>query len=534
MSRVFHSVCQVVCIVGLLTIVACGKKEAGLGEDPYAGGKPPLGVTFENLNRPLPPARPHDVIMVTVRGLKQYESNLEAFVNEEPSQIIMVSDSTMELRLPTSVSSGILKVKIDEQVFFGPKVTVEGKVSLDRDYGIVNGYNGTVAQLLPVSPNTWAVGTFTDFENEASSTVFRNGISAINSTGKSVTEAAAYNPERGAQGGLSSITRLPDGKFIVAGTMASYNRHLVRGLTRLHSNGALDTATVELINTTPEKPENAFDTLPAFNANLLGSVVKVFATPDTGVIAVGGFTTHSYVNYTYSSRETKSHFYTEVNNIVRLKSNGRVDSSFVYNNPRANGFVSDAVQLNDGRVIVVGSFTTFSGHTANRIIAFNPDGSVDASFAANIGSGANSDIFSITYNPVQDKIALTGRFTTFAGSPNRGVVILNSDGSVDPIFELGDTEGRIANYAYVMNNGKVLVSGDFVRYNGIHRAQLLILEPDGEALQEYNNMGTFSGRINSVVETTSSLGHPALLIGGSISMADGRPVGNIFKLEIRN
>src|SRR5690606_9338238 len=116
---------------------------------------------------------PHDVIMVTVRGLKQYESNLEAFVNEEPSQIIMVSDSTMELRLPTSVSSGILKVKIDEQVFFGPKVTVEGKVSLDRDYGIVNGYNGTVAQLLPVSPNTWAVGTFTDFENEASSTVFR-------------------------------------------------------------------------------------------------------------------------------------------------------------------------------------------------------------------------------------------------------------------------------------------------------------------------------------------------------------------------
>src|SRR5690606_41659075 len=83
------------------------------------------------------------------------------------------------------------------------------------------------------------------------------------------------------------------------------------------------------------------------------------STPDTGVIAVGGFSLHSYVNYTYSSRETKSHFYTEVNNIVRLKSNGRVDSSFAYNNPRANGFVSDAVQLTDGRIIVVGSFTTF-------------------------------------------------------------------------------------------------------------------------------------------------------------------------------
>src|SRR5690606_12035985 len=204
--------------------------------------------------------------------------------------------------------------------------------------------------------------------------------------------------------------------------------------TRLNSNGSLDTATVELINTTPEKPENAFDTLPAFNANLLGTAVKVFATPDTGVIAVGGVSLHSYVNYTYSSRETKSHFFTEVNNIVRLKSNGRVDFSFAYNNPRGNGFVSEAVQLTDGRIVVVGSFTTFSGHTVNRIIAFNPDGSVNTTFAANIGAGANSDIFSITYNPVQNKIALTGRFTSFAGAPHNGVVILNADGSIDNTF----------------------------------------------------------------------------------------------------
>src|SRR5690606_38320356 len=203
--------------------------------------------------------RPNDVIMVSVRGLKEYESNLEAFINAELSQVVMVTDSTMELRLPLNVSSGILKVKIDEQVFFGPKVTDEGKVSIDRDYGIVNGYNGTVAQLLSVSPNRWAVGAFTDFENEASATVFRNGISALNSTGKSITEVAAYYPQRGAEGGLNSIARLPDGKFIVGGPMASYNRHLVVGLTRLNSNGSLDTATVELINTTPEKPENAFD-----------------------------------------------------------------------------------------------------------------------------------------------------------------------------------------------------------------------------------------------------------------------------------
>src|SRR5690606_18554318 len=132
---------------------------------------------------------------------------------------------------------------------------------------------------------------------------------------------------------------------------------------------------------------------------------------------------------------------------------------------------------------------------------------------------------SISYNATNGKIALTGKFDTFNGIPKRGVVILNSDGSVDNSFTLGDVRGRLANYAYVMNNGKVLVSGDFTTYNGIHRSNLLILESNGEALQDYNNLGTFSGRINTVVETTSSLGYPALLIGGSIGTADDRRVG---------
>ncbi|HMR19588.1 MAG TPA: DUF5008 domain-containing protein [Sphingobacterium sp.] len=534
MRRIFHIALQLVFATGLLAVAACGKKEGGLGENPYAGGKPPLGVTFERLNRPLPSARPNDVILVSVRGLKEYANVLEAYVNEEPSQVVSVSDSTMEVRLPDHVASGILKLKINEQIFFGPKVTVEGKVRIDTDYGIVNGYDMWVSQILPVSPNMWVVGSFTNFENEASNTVFRNGISVLNSTGKSVTEVTSYNPGRGAEGGLSSITRLPDGKFIVAGNMASYNRLPVNGLTRLLPNGALDTARVELINTTPERPQNAFDTLPAFNANLYGSVVKVFATPDTGVIAVGGFLAHSYVDYTFSSRETKTHFMTNVNNIVRLKANGRVDSTFSFQNIRANGFVSDAVQLSDGRIVVVGSFTTFNGVTANRIVAFNLDGSINTNFAANIGVGANADIFSISYNATRNKIALAGRFSTFAGKPRFGVVILNADGTIDETFTLGDVEGRIPNYAYVMNSGQILVSGDFVRYNGINRSKLLILEPTGAALQDYNNMGSFFGRVNTVIETTSSLGHPALLIGGSIGMADGRPVGNIFKLEVRN
>lgn len=534
MKKIIPITVQLVMTLGFLVMVACSKKDSGLGEDPYGGGKEPLGVTFENMNRPLASARPNDVITISVRGVGDRLAELEVFVNEEASEVVSVSDSTMDIRLPMQVSTGSIKLKIQEQIFFGPKVTIEGKVSFDTDYGISsNGFNSSVSQILSVSPNMWIVGSFTDFENQASSTVFRNGIHIVNSAGTSLDESN-NQAGRGAEGGLSSITRLPDGNYIVAGTMASYNRHSVNGLTRIYSNAALDTAVIEVINTTPERPENSWDTLPAFNANLYGSIVKVFATPDTGVIAVGSFTNHSYVDYNYSSRETKTHYYTRVNNLVKLRADGRVDSSYSYQNTGANGYINGAIQLNDSRIVLAGSFTTFNNTTANRIVAFNTDGSISTAFSANIGAGANDEILSITYNPTLNKIALTGRFTSFGGQSKFGVVILNGDGSLDNTFTLGDVEGRLPNYAYVMNNGKVLISGDFIRYNGIHRSKLLILESTGEALQDYNNIGSFSGRVNTVVETTSSMGYPALLIGGSISTADARQVGNIFKLEVRN
>jgi len=536
MKRVFHISLQLIITVGVLTMAACSKKESGLGENPYAGGKSPLGVLFENLNRPLASARPNDVIQVSVRGLANYTDVLEAFVNEEAAQVVSISDSTLDIRIPAQVSSGVLKLKINEQIFFGPKVTIEGKVTFDTDYGIVNGYNGAVYQLLNVSPNVWAVGSFTDFENEASSTLFRNGISIINSNGKSI-DAANYQAGRGAEGGLRSITRTTDGKFIVAGGMASYNRRSVFGLTKINGNASLDTMTVELINTTPEIPANAFDTVPAFNAGFFGTLLKVFSTPDNGVIVLGDFVQHFYVDYNYSSRETRTNIFTNVRDIVRLKEDGRVDSSFSFQNTGVNGSINDAVQLSDGRIVAVGAFTSFNGTTANRIVAFNTDGTISNSFAANVGSGvseANAEILSITYNPTVNKIALAGRFTTFNGKVKNGVVILNTDGSVDDSFTLGDVQGRISTYAYVMNSGRVLVSGDYITYDGVNRSRLLILEADGTALQDYNNLGTFTGRITSVIETTSSLGHPALLIGGLISMADGRRVGNIFKLEVRN
>ncbi|MBE8722955.1 DUF5008 domain-containing protein [Sphingobacterium pedocola] len=527
---------SLVALVVALGVYSC--KDPEIGVNPYDGGEAPLGVKFQNLNRKLDAVRPGEVFQVSINGLKSQTGALKAYINEQETEMVSYTDSTLDLRVPQLVSSGRLKVLIGNQVFYGPRIPIEGKVKVDTDLAIANGFNGTVNTIFENGANYWIGGYFTNYEDEASSTIFRNNIHSITSLGKSVEGGF----KKGGMGGISSIAKLPDGKFMIAGGLSSFNGRLVSAITRLESTGTLDTMMVEVINPDPDKPENNLDTVPAFNGYLTSSVVSgggvnfssitgIYPLPNSSMIVIGNFTNHLRTDYMFSSKQQKSYFNTRVRNVVRLKNDGAIDSTFMWGNTGVNGTIGGSIQLADGKILAVGNFTTFNSESANRIFAINPDGTRDKSFT---GAGANDLILSITYNRVLKKIALAGRFTSYNGKAANGVVILNEDGSVDEQFVMKDTDSRIPTYAYVMNNGKILVTGGFEKYDGVTRSNLLILEMDGSAKQEYNNMGSFSGSIYTVVEATSSEGYPALLIGGTIFSVDGINVGNIVRIEIKN
>lgn len=534
--NIFKSIVAVPIVI-LLLLSSCSKDSRGYGENPYEGGKEQLGIAFQNLNRPVLEARPNDIVKVNVRGLKGDNvsmGDLKAYVNNELTEIVAVTDSTLEFRLPSKVSSGPVKLMVKDQLFFGPRIPIEGKVNLDKDYGVSVGFNGPVSQILPVNNNFWVVGLFNNFENESTNSIFRNSIHLINSNGKSQSHAVGKGPSLGI---VRSISPLSDGKFYIGGIIdhfqTGFKDYEIFGVSRILSNGILDTLTgVEIANSDLSNLSKSFDTVPAFNAELYGGVLKVFTGSDNSLYAIGSLSMHSYINYNYSSKDTRMRLYSNVKSIAKIRPDGRLDSSFNYNNAGVNGYINDAVQLKDGTIVAVGAFTSYNGVQANRIIALDKNGKVSTTF--NTGVGADDEIFAITYNADRNKIAIAGRFKTFNNSNKYGVVILNADGSVDQSFTLRDTEQKTPNYAYYTKNNKVLVTGDFKKYDGVNRSQLLLLEQNGEALQEYNNIGSFSGIIYSVVETQSSKGNPALLIGGFISTADDAKVGNIFRLEIKN
>ncbi|ULT28004.1 delta-60 repeat domain-containing protein [Sphingobacterium sp. E70] len=83
-----------------------------------------------------------------------------------------------------------------------------------------------------------------------------------------------------------------------------------------------------------------------------------------------------------------------------------------------------------------------------------------------------------------------------------------------------------------MDDGLIVVAGDFVRYNNIARNGFMILNPTGELNAAYNTSGYFSGYVNKAVETRTEDGKRALLIMGSFSRFNNEQVHNLIRIKL--
>lgn len=102
----------------------------------------------------------------------------------------------------------------------------------------------------------------------------------------------------------------------------------------------------------------------------------------------------------------------------------------------------------------------YNGKISNRLVRLNIDGTVDTTF--NIGIGFNDKVSSVILQP-DGKILAAGSFTSCNGFIIKGIVRLNTDGSIDNTF------------FNVMNNWTII---DF---------KTLALQPDGKILAGGNS-----------------------------------------------
>jgi len=187
---------------------------------------------------------------------------------------------------------------------------------------------------------------------------------------------------------------------------------------------------------------------------------------------------------------------TPFNRIVRVNSDVSIDNTFNI----GSGFddaVYDVELQSDGKILVGGFFTSYSGVSNQKIIRLNTNGSIDNTFSA--GTGFNNTVWVIKVQ-TDGKIMVGGNFTQYNGNPHSNLIRLNSDGSVDNSFNTGlGLNGQVFDII-LLSDGKKIVLGDFTTVNGNSHSRIVKLNNDGSIDNTFNSGTGFNGIVYSGLE----------------------------------
>lgn len=183
-----------------------------------------------------------------------------------------------------------------------------------------------------------------------------------------------------------------------------------------------------------------------FDNTVIGSLVQ----PDSTIIVWGNFT-----------RCNERH----ITRIAQLYANGSNDYNF---NPGTgfNAQVNVVIRQSDGKFIVGGGFTQFNGSSVNTIVRLNTNGSIDTSF-----HGPTTGTIYAAYLLSNGEIIVGGAIAAGTSSSRVGIERLKTNGTRDSTFSMGSGSTNMTVYDFaVQSDGKYVISGTYtarIDTNGI-------------------------------------------------------------------
>jgi uncharacterized delta-60 repeat protein len=275
----------------------------------------------------------------------------------------------------------------------------------------------------------------------------------------------------------------PDGKILVAGSFSQVNGVTRHRLARLQPDGSLDTT---------------FDA----NASLAGDfpgVWRIHLQPDGRLLLQGDF------DYLHQ-------------HLIRLHPDGSMDTDFnvwCQGRPGYGYSLYSAALQGDGKILMAGS-------TVSRI---NPDGSRDLGFTpANLGNG---DAHQMEVQP-DGKVLIIGSFSTVNGLARNCIARLNHDGSLDTGFNLarGLTNAHVKRIVLLPNRRTLIMAErDFP----VDRTQCFYLLRADDTIEPL--FCTAFTRGGALVARIVPLPEGKALISGEFSSINGLPCQNIARLN---
>ncbi len=347
-----------------------------------------------------------------------------------------------------------------------------------------SGANDTVRALV-VQPDGKIIvgGLFTTYNG-----VLRHHIARVNSNGSLDT---SFTPGTGADGEVMTMALQPDGKIIIAGAFANYNGTPRGHIARLNSNGTLDTTF-------------------AAGTGADNTVFKIALQPDGKTIIAGDLD-----NYDGTPR----------NRLARLKTDGTLDTSF-NSSTSPSGTIRALVVQQDGKIIVGGDFTLYSGAARKYLARVNGNGSLDTTF--NTSAGPDDEVGEVLLQP-DGRILITGDFLHYGSTARARIARVNSNASLDTSFNPGTGLDSAPEDISLRPDNKIVIGGSFTSYNGTPRSCVALLKTDGSLDQNFVP-GALGDLVSPVVFATAVQVNGRILIGGNFDTYGGTARNNIARL----
>ncbi|MGA9212753.1 T9SS type A sorting domain-containing protein [Kaistella sp.] len=261
-------------------------------------------------------------------------------------------------------------------------------------------------------------GYFTHYDD-----VEQNFITRLNSDGSLDT---TFNSGSGANHTIYSMILQDNGKILICGYFSYYNNHYRNGIARLNQDGSLDLSFDAGITDGEE-----FSTYTA-------------AIQSDGKYLIGG----DFYNFNNLS----------IRGLVRLNIDGSLDETFNTQTIQSN---VNSIVVQPNQKILIGGGLNF-GSVSRSIARLNEDGTFDTTF--DVGIGANSGVYSVALNK-DGKIYIAGSFFKFNSTSIRYLARLNSNGSLDTSFNTGTSTNLYIHAIKIQDDGRLLIGGEFTSYN---------------------------------------------------------------------
>ena len=339
------------------------------------------------------------------------------------STIVLCQDGQLDLTFSSYLEAGSSVYAITQQN--DNKILIGGLLGDNYNFTTLN-EDGTIDNtFMPVTIFNFVSSIAVNDRNE----IFIAGgspsyIKKLNQDG---SEDQTFNFEGiSGSGSIREVKVLDNGKIIIAGNFNQIGNTTISAVARLNADGSLDSS---------------------FNLNFppFVSIRTLEVQPDGKIIVAG-------------------QYYTIYEIFRRYLPNGSIDTSF---NGDESYYIYDIKYQDNGKIMIAGPFSEYSGITRHNVARLNNDGTLDTSFDSyNLPqNGTTYTIFNILVLDDGNYI-LSGSFNTYDGLPSKYLAKIEADGTINSSFDVELGPDYFVWDVFEQNDGKILIGGDFTNYNG--------------------------------------------------------------------